>query len=357
MQRSRSDLIVRRPTLAATLLAATLLADACGDGGAQTETFPLCAEDPGPAPLRRVTRFEYGRTISDLTGVAGVGRRPAAARRGDAGLRRHRRPRTASRPCTPPATWTSRKQAAAALAANAARLTAVAGCDPTAATRPASTSFIAGFGRRAWRRPLDTDELAAMQQLYTDTAEPGPVDGIAGVVAAMLQAPQFLYRPGADADGGDGSAAGTVRARDPAVVPADGRRAGRPAALRRGDAAASTPRTACWRRPIGCWQDPRAAELFVHVAQQWWELGNVADHRQGPQPVPHLDGRHARRARRGDAPVPRRRLAGEARPHDAADRAVHLRRRGSGGVLQPAGAGRQRVPARRRSIPRAPPAC
>ena len=51
------------------VLLPTLLAGACGDGGAQTETFPLCAEDPGPAPLRRVTRFEYGRTIPDLTGV------------------------------------------------------------------------------------------------------------------------------------------------------------------------------------------------------------------------------------------------------------------------------------------------
>src|SRR5207302_1636817 len=25
--------------------------------------------DPGPAPLRRITRFEYGRTLFDLTGV------------------------------------------------------------------------------------------------------------------------------------------------------------------------------------------------------------------------------------------------------------------------------------------------
>ena len=85
--------------------------------------------------------------------------------------------------------------AAAALAASSARLTAVAGCDPTAGDAACVDSFIAGFGRRAWRRPLDTDELQAMQKIYTDTAEPSAVDGIAGVAAAMLQAPQFLYRP------------------------------------------------------------------------------------------------------------------------------------------------------------------
>ena len=46
-----------------------LLAGGCGGDGTSQETFPLCADDPGPAPLRRITRFEYGRTISDLTGV------------------------------------------------------------------------------------------------------------------------------------------------------------------------------------------------------------------------------------------------------------------------------------------------
>src|SRR5512138_2097114 len=54
----------------ALLILPALLATACsGGGGTQTETFPLCAADPGPAPLRRITRFEYGRSISDLTGL------------------------------------------------------------------------------------------------------------------------------------------------------------------------------------------------------------------------------------------------------------------------------------------------
>src|SRR5207248_10113173 len=42
----------------------------CGRGGSTTTASgPLCVDDPGPAPMRRLTRFEYGRSLADLTGV------------------------------------------------------------------------------------------------------------------------------------------------------------------------------------------------------------------------------------------------------------------------------------------------
>ena len=184
-----------------------------------------------------------------------------------------------------------------------------------------------------------------MQQVYTDTAEPGPADGVAGVVAAMLQSPQFLYRP-------EPTTAATTANRwsryalatrlsflltgagpdDALLAAADG------GGLDTEDGLlAETDRLLA---------GPRAGELFVHVATQWWELGGRPGARQGPQPLPDLDGRDAGRARGGDAPVPRRRLAGNAQPDDAAHRAGHVRRRGSGGVLRRAGAGRRRIPAR-----------
>jgi hypothetical protein len=265
--------MVRRPTLAATLLAATLLAGACGDGGAQTETFPLCADDPGPAPLRRATRFEYGRTISDLTGVAAsvadqlppdeetLGFDDIAAAYSVSTLHAARYLDVA-------------EAAAAALAASSTRLTAVAGCDPTGGDAACVDSFIAGFGRRAWRRPLDADELQAMLEVYADTAEPTPVDGIAGVAAAMLQAPQFLYRP-------ERTAAATAEPVEPYAL------ATRLSFLLTGagpddellSAAGSgglDTEDGLLAQTDRLLQDPRAAELFVHVAQQWWELGNVA---------------------------------------------------------------------------------
>ena len=63
-------------TMRAFLVTASALAlGACGGkvggggGNTTTQTAPLCADAPGPAPLRRITRFEYGRTIAALTGV------------------------------------------------------------------------------------------------------------------------------------------------------------------------------------------------------------------------------------------------------------------------------------------------
>src|SRR5262245_4718456 len=61
MQRRCSALLVL-PALLAT-------AGCGGDQVSKEAIFPLCSSEPGPAPLRRITRFEYGRTVADLTGV------------------------------------------------------------------------------------------------------------------------------------------------------------------------------------------------------------------------------------------------------------------------------------------------
>src|SRR5262245_13297699 len=154
-----------------------LLAVGCGGSGTSQETFPLCADDPGPAPLRRITRFEYGRTLADLTGMPAtiadqlppdeetLGFDDIADAYSVSSLHAARYLDVA-------------EQAAAALTGDTARLTAFAGCNPAAGEAACVADFIAGFGRRAWRRPLEPDELQAMQQLYTDTAEPGPADGV-----------------------------------------------------------------------------------------------------------------------------------------------------------------------------------
>ena len=204
--------MLRRCSALIAALPALLTAGCGGDETAQ-ETFPLCAADQGPAPLRRITRFEYGRTISDLTGVPAsvadqlppdeetLGFDDIADAYSVSSLHAARYLDVA-------------EAAAAALTTNAVRLTAVAGCDPTAVDATCAASFIAGFGRRAWRRPLEPDELAAMVQLYDATAEPGPADGVAAVVAAMLQSPQFIYRPEPTvAPGGTATPSGWSRTR------------------------------------------------------------------------------------------------------------------------------------------------
>jgi hypothetical protein len=59
----------KRPWLVTSCALAALAG--CGKSGGTTTTTsgPLCASDPGRAPLRRLTRFEYGRSLAALTGV------------------------------------------------------------------------------------------------------------------------------------------------------------------------------------------------------------------------------------------------------------------------------------------------
>jgi hypothetical protein len=258
---------------AALFLWPALLAGACG--GDQTSTddsFPLCSSDPGPAPLRRITRFEYGRTLSDLTGVPAsiadrlppdektLGFDDIAAAYSVSSLHAA-------------GYLDAAEVAAATLAGDAVRLAAVASCDPTTGDMACVARFIDAFGQRAWRRPLESDELQAMQQLYTDTADPGPPDGIAGVVAAMLQAPQFLYRP-------EPTTATDSQPLEPYAL------ATRLSLLLTGagpdDALLAAAASGALDSEDGLLAQtdrlltaPRAAELFVHVATQWWELDTV----------------------------------------------------------------------------------
>lgn len=265
---------MRRKLLAVFLAGAAL--GGCGGGGTESKGAPLCASDPGPAPLRRITRFEYGRTVSDLTGA------PAAV----ADL-------------LPPDEETlgfddiasaysvssfhaaryldAAEQAAAALTSDTARLTVVAGCNPMAGDDACVSAFIAAFGKRAWRRTLDADEIEAMRQVYTETAEPGPVDGVSAVIATMLQSPQFIYRPEPDTGAGgtmpellDGFALATrlsylltgAGPDDALLVAAEAGNLDTEAGL-----LAETDRLLA---------GGRSTDLFVHVATQWWELGKLS---------------------------------------------------------------------------------
>lgn len=79
------------------------------------------------------------------------------------------------------------------------------GVDP--GCRPA---FIEALGRRLYRRPLTEDELSRYLDLAIAIAQPSETtedDVVRGVVQAMMQAPQFLYRVERETEG----EAGTVR--------------------------------------------------------------------------------------------------------------------------------------------------
>ena len=256
-----------------------LLLTACGGhgGGSGSTSSPLCAgagaQEPqlGTAPLRRLTRFEYGRTVHDLIGA-------------DPGIADALPPDEEEMGFDDIADAYSvsalhaqgylevAEQAANAFAARPTDRAAVAACDPVAGDPACVDAFVDAFGRRAWRRPLDTDEHAAMVQLYQATDTPGTGDGLSAVVTAMLQAPQFLYRPeplpagtaaaqpldgyelatrlayliagtGPDARLLDAAAAGSLDTTDGLLVEADHLLA-----------------------------DAGSADVFVHFVDEWWEL-------------------------------------------------------------------------------------
>ena len=225
--------------------------------------------------MRRITRFEYGRTIADLTGVdPSVAQAlppdeetldfdDIAAAYSVSSLHADRYLEVA-------------EQAAATLTADVTGMTMLAGCDPTGGDAACVSAFVTAFGRRAWRRPLTDDEQAAMLQLYADTADPGPTDGLAGVVAVMLQAPQFLYRPEPGVAGSsspqpvDGYALATRLAY---LLTGAGPDAALLASAEAGELATEAGLLAQTDRLL---KDPRAAELFVHFASEWWEIEPLA---------------------------------------------------------------------------------
>src|SRR6185295_8448303 len=67
-------------------------------------------------------------------------------------------------------------------------------------------SFIASFGKRAFRRPLTAAETERYVTLHTAIAnEDGFAEGIRYVLGAMLQSPGFLYRTEIGDAGTDGN--------------------------------------------------------------------------------------------------------------------------------------------------------
>ena len=151
--------------------------------------------------------------------------------------------------------------------------------------------------------------MQAMRALYTDTAEPSPTDGVSAVIAAMLQSPQFIYRPE------------PATAAQPAPTLLDGYAlATRLAYLLTGagpdDALLAAAGDGGLDTEAGLLAETdrllsggRAAELFVHVATQWWELGKLSALDKDRSLYRTWTDATPGGARGGDAPVPDRRVA------------------------------------------------
>jgi hypothetical protein len=165
----------------------------------------LCGVEPspGPAPARRLTRWEYNNTVRDLLGDE---TRPADAFPADEealGFSNNAAALTTSSTLVQ-----SYLLAAEGVAERAtADLTSLLPCAmPAGGDEACARQFVSSFGRRAFRRPLDDGEVEAMVGLYrAGAAGGGAREGVRLVIEALLQSPPFLYRlefdpaPGASA--------------------------------------------------------------------------------------------------------------------------------------------------------------
>ncbi len=177
---------------------------AAGQGGSGGATGVFA---PHAAGLRILTHLEYANTVrtllgSDIAIPAGVPVEGAVE--GFASLYAVEQTRLGKERVT------SLDRAAgeiASLAVAPARRQTLVGCTPTgSADRVCATSFVTGFGRRLFRRPLTQDEVGRHVDLLMKSASAiGDFwGGVEMTLQVMLQSPQFLYRSEMGAPGARG---------------------------------------------------------------------------------------------------------------------------------------------------------
>jgi len=162
-----------------------------GGGGATAEFAPA------PPSLHRLTTSQYGNTLVDLFGpdlVLPTDLEVDTPLHGFNSI-------GAGELTIPPRAAEQYEDAALSVAGQVmrdeARRAALVGCETAVATDPCVAGFLARFGRRAWRRPLEADEIASLQALAASVTETFGGDawkGLEYVIAALLQSPDFLFR-------------------------------------------------------------------------------------------------------------------------------------------------------------------
>lgn len=185
-------------SLSITLLLLFVASSACGGGDDDRKPI-LESSDPGPSPLRRLTRVEYNNAIFQLFGDT---TRPADA-------------------FVPEETALGFDNQAAALVVSPllaeqfldaaekiavrhgpAVLEALGECKGagslTGECSAAAKTWVRSFGKEAFRRPLTDEEVDEWFMVFSDGTTMGDefsaLDGVTLAISGMLQSPHFLYR-------------------------------------------------------------------------------------------------------------------------------------------------------------------
>jgi hypothetical protein len=264
------------------------------EGDTSPPVDPFCEDDTLPGKLSRfgrLTHRQYDNAVRDLVGDQSG---PSAAFLGDPAIggftnnadqlvvsdrlaRDYRR---------------AAEAVASSLIADTDRLASLVACEPS---DDCARAFIESFGRRAYRRPLTTDEIDrffAVFQSASGLYETGSEfdQGIALVVEGFLQSPSFLYRVELSAPDGGGE---IVKLDDWEMasrlsfmlwnsIPDDELLAAAEAG-ELGDAANIEMHA---RRLLA---DPRATDPIEDFHEQWLKLGKVTDLTKDPDQFPDFD--------------------------------------------------------------------
>lgn len=158
------------------------------DGGAG-QNAASC--EPAPSPIRRLSHVEYRNTLRELFPTLQPPEIELAADETIGGFTNHHAA------LNPSDLLIEQYFAASRVLVEALEptLDAYLSCDP-AAGEVCAEQFVAELGARAFRRPLDAEEVARFAAIF---AQP-PADsdfrlGMQLVIQALLTSPDFLYRP------------------------------------------------------------------------------------------------------------------------------------------------------------------
>jgi hypothetical protein len=201
---------VRRPERLSATVAAALLASLIAALGACTgrisapkdspvgTTGSLCTggpTSPGPSYIRRVNRLEYNNTVHDLLADTSAPADSFPAEEVSLGFDNNAQALSVSPVLAEQYLDAAESLATTAVNTNWAKLVP---CAPTitdaAAVDACGQAFIMSFGQRAYRRPPDADDVAALTAAFNAGKATDIVTGVRLAIEAALQSPRFLYR-------------------------------------------------------------------------------------------------------------------------------------------------------------------
>lgn len=260
-----------------------------GPGPSTTEA--ACTEgtlEPGPSPVRRLTRIEYDNTVRDLLGVDLALGATFPSDQTVLGFDNNVAGLTVTPVLAEQYLAASEKLASAGLA----KVKAIGGCSAAAMGETACAKQTAErFARRAFRRPATDEQIASLMTAFAARKEPTFDSGLESMTQLVLQSPYFLYRV----------ELGVIATDNPAVVRLDDYEvASRLSyflwntmpddalfdAAEAGKLSTKEELAAHARRML---KDPRARAAVANFHRQWMELDLLEEIPKDPKVYPEFD--------------------------------------------------------------------